>query len=221
MRRPRPLLEPAAAPIVLGYLPVAFAFGVTARAVGLPGWAAVGLSVFVYAGASQFLAIHLVSQGGPLATVLAVALLNTRMAFEGLSLLRRLPWLRRTYPALLLLTDEVFVTAAVTRPAAPASFVRLAIPPYLAWIAGTLGGVWVGNLLPHLVALAFGVGLDALFVSLLVQAVREEASLVGAALLGAAVSWLGSRFIGSAAVVVAMVVAPLAYAFLRKGWAPS
>ena len=53
-------------PIALGYLPIAFSFGVAATRAGLSGFEAFGLSLIVYAGASQFLAIALIVGGAPL-----------------------------------------------------------------------------------------------------------------------------------------------------------
>ena len=55
----------AGLPIVLGYFPIAFAFGVAATGQGLSPLEAVGLSVIVYAGAAQFLALALITSGAP------------------------------------------------------------------------------------------------------------------------------------------------------------
>ena len=53
----------AALPIVLGYLPVGMAFGVLARKAGLTTFEVGLMSLFVYAGASQFIAIEMISKG--------------------------------------------------------------------------------------------------------------------------------------------------------------
>jgi predicted branched-subunit amino acid permease len=53
----------AALPIVLGYLPVGMAFGVLARETGLTTFEAGLMSLLVYAGASQFIAIEMISKG--------------------------------------------------------------------------------------------------------------------------------------------------------------
>ena len=51
----------AALPIALGYLPIAFAFGVSATGQGLSALEAFGLSLIIYAGAAQFLALALIT----------------------------------------------------------------------------------------------------------------------------------------------------------------
>src|SRR5512136_676563 len=69
----------AALPIVLGYLPVGVAFGLLARNAGLT-LSEVGLmSLLVYAGASQFLAIEMISKGIPnFSIILATFFINLR-----------------------------------------------------------------------------------------------------------------------------------------------
>ena len=55
----------AATPIVLGYLPVGLAFGVLARRAGLTTPEAGLMSLLVYAGSSQFIAVEMISKGSP------------------------------------------------------------------------------------------------------------------------------------------------------------
>ena len=55
----------ASLPIVLGYFPISFSFGVAATRAGSTGLEAFALSLVVYAGASQFLALALLSSGAP------------------------------------------------------------------------------------------------------------------------------------------------------------
>ena len=50
----------------MGYFPIAFAFGVAATKAGLTEVEAAALSVIIYAGASQFLALALITSGAPL-----------------------------------------------------------------------------------------------------------------------------------------------------------
>ena len=53
-------------PIVAGYLPVGFAFGVAAESVQMGTLAAVFTSLFIYAGASQFALVGLLKDGVPI-----------------------------------------------------------------------------------------------------------------------------------------------------------
>jgi len=69
----------AALPIVLGYLPVGMAFGVLARQAGLTPIEIGLMSLLVYAGASQFLAIEMILKGiAWFPTVIATFFINLR-----------------------------------------------------------------------------------------------------------------------------------------------
>src|SRR5258705_6731036 len=57
---------------------VGVSFGAIAVAAHLPLWAVVAMSVLVFAGGSQFIAVGLVAAGNPVAAVLAGLLLNAR-----------------------------------------------------------------------------------------------------------------------------------------------
>jgi 4-azaleucine resistance transporter AzlC len=59
-------------------LAVGVSFGAIAVAAGIPTWAVVAMSVLVFAGGAQFMAVGLVAAGNPIAAVLAGLLLNAR-----------------------------------------------------------------------------------------------------------------------------------------------
>ena len=79
----------AALPIVMGYFPIAFSFGVAATRAGLTGAEAVMLSLVVYAGASQFLALALVTSGAPvLVAAFTLIAMNLRHVLYGPALMK-------------------------------------------------------------------------------------------------------------------------------------
>ena len=79
----------AALPIALGYFPIAFAFGVAATGAGFSAGEAAALSVIIYAGASQFLALALLTSGAalPVAAVTLIAM-NLRHLLYGPALMK-------------------------------------------------------------------------------------------------------------------------------------
>ena len=108
-----------ALPIVLGYFPIAFSFGVAATRAGLSGAEATFLSLVIYAGASQFLALALVTSGAPvLVAAFTLIAMNVRHVLYGPALMRaagrdgrrRPPWAWAWG-----LTDEVFGKAVGAR----------------------------------------------------------------------------------------------------------
>jgi 4-azaleucine resistance transporter AzlC len=70
----------------LGVVVIGASFGAVAVTAGLSPWLAVSMSVFVFAGGSQFLAVGMFAAGNPFAAVLAGLLLNARHLPFGLAI---------------------------------------------------------------------------------------------------------------------------------------
>jgi predicted branched-subunit amino acid permease len=62
-----------ALPVMLGYVSIGSAYGLLALRTGLSVWETVGLSVFVFAGAAQFMAVSMFSSGASAAVMTGVA----------------------------------------------------------------------------------------------------------------------------------------------------
>ena len=142
----------AGVPVLLGYVPVAMAYGIAAKGVGLTFWETLLVSVFVYAGASQFFILAAIKLGTPLPGIVAmVSLLNARHLLYGPLIARWLPdALHRRLQAAFFLTDEVFATAfhAMRHQPANAQFVwymGLGLTAWLSWIGGTVIGLLAGS----------------------------------------------------------------------------
>src|SRR4051812_27831864 len=80
----RGLLRDAAA-IAAAMIAVGASFGAITIAYGLPTWVPFLMSVIVFAGGAQFLAVGLIAAGNPIAAVLAGLLLNARHLPFGLA----------------------------------------------------------------------------------------------------------------------------------------
>jgi 4-azaleucine resistance transporter AzlC len=168
----------AALPIVLGYLPVALTFGMLARKAGFTSLEAVLMSLFVYAGASQFLAIEMVSKGvAGFPIVIATFFINLRhlLMSSNLSL-----YFRNTrLPILGLLsaqmTDESYAVAISKLPEIknrPPYLLGLQIISQLAWVGGSLAGAFFS---PLAKSTEWGLpfALPALFICLLVLQIKS------------------------------------------------
>ena len=98
--------------IVIGYAPVAVTFGILATQFGLTSWEAGLMSFFVYAGASQFIAIEMIHQGSSVWMIgLTTFIINIRHLLMSLSVVpyfseRTLTWSLGLAQGL---TDETFV----------------------------------------------------------------------------------------------------------------
>jgi 4-azaleucine resistance transporter AzlC len=169
----------AAVPIAVGYLPIAFSFGLLAHQAGLPVWTAALMSAAVYAGASQFAALAMLGFGAPIPEiVLATLFLNLRHLVLNLSLLPRLGVDSRKGRAAIAagITDETFAVASFApdgRVRSAEGMAGLLIGAWSSWLVGTLAGSWLAPLIPRSVGEAMGVMLPGLFIGLLVPALRR------------------------------------------------
>lgn len=167
--------------VAAGYLPIAFSFGLAALQAGLSPFITILTSVVVYAGASQFVLITLMTSGaGWLTAVPTVLLMNARHLFYGPALLNRLPRHDKSLPPPLLaygLTDEVFATALgklkdIPQPSREAWYVGLQAGAYASWVGGTILGVTLSSSFqnpPVFVEAALSFILPGLFFALLLE----------------------------------------------------
>ena len=168
----------AALPIVLGYLPVGMAFGVLARNAGLTTWEAGSMSLLVYAGASQFIAVEMISKGMVwLPIVITTFFINLRHLLMSSTLSLYFNGNRIQTLGLLSaqLTDESFAVAMSNTSKIenrPGYLFGLQITSHIAWITGSVGGALLGGLIDHK---SYGIpfALPALFICLLLLQIRK------------------------------------------------
>lgn len=184
-----------ALPIAMGYFPIAFAFGVAATGAGLSGYEAFALSLIIYAGASQFLALALITSGAPiLVSAFTLIAMNLRHVLYGPALQKagRAPLpLGQAWAWAWGLTDEVFGAAlgeiARGRALSERFMFGLGLGAYLSWLSGTLAGALAGGgALDGVPVLAAGLSfmLPALFLSLLLSILsRPQVPVIAVAAL--------------------------------------
>lgn len=175
----------ASLPIVMGYFPIAFSFGIAATRAGFTGLEAFALSLIIYAGASQFLALALLSSGAPvLVAGFTLIAMNLRHVLYGPALMREAGDEASTRTAWAWawgLTDEVFGQAlgALARGqkfSEPYMF-GLGLGAYASWLSGTVAGAYAGGgALEGWPALNAGLGfmLPALFLALLLSILNRR-----------------------------------------------
>jgi 4-azaleucine resistance transporter AzlC len=167
---------------------LAVSFGISARAAGVPGLAAIAMSAFVYAGSAQFAAVAILGQGGSvLAAVVAAALMNARYIAMGVALGPSLKGgrVRRA------LEGQAVVDASwALANRGDGRFDRHTLfgssaPQYATWLTGTVVGVVAGDALPDPEALGVDAIFPAFFLALLLGELRTAEA--GAVAAGAAV----------------------------------
>lgn len=169
----------ASVPISIGVIPVALAFGMTARASGLSLVQASALSFFVFAGASQFVAVNMMVSGASLLGIAVTTfVLNFRHFLMSAALSRKvLPGTPKWALALLSygLTDETFVVASFREGAYSVPFMSgLTLSFWLSWGGATVVGCVAASSLPPLIQDSMGIALYAMFLALVIPALNGE-----------------------------------------------
>jgi 4-azaleucine resistance transporter AzlC len=199
-------------PILVGVVPFGLVFGALALEVGLTPAETQGLSLFVFAGSSQFVAVDLIARGAAPAVILfTVFMVNLRHAFYSASFAPIFAWLPRRYRAGLawLLTDEAFaVTSARLRrgPAAQAHlyFLGSGLALWATWQLSTFGGISFGARIPESWSLDFVLPLT--FLAMLIPSLIDRPAWV-AAVAGAVLSLLFNDLPYGLGLVLATVLA--------------
>ena len=191
------ILTPAL-PVVMGYLPIGFAFGVLAVNAGLSAFEAVAMSVIVYAGSAQLMAVSLFEAGiNPFSIVATTFIVNLRHLLMSASLSPYLkPWRKAEVAAFAFeLTDESFGVHSLRferGESQPGPTLGINFICQLSWVAGTLLGTLAGGLITDVKPFALDYALPAMFIALLILQIKGGRYLLVAAVAGvlSIVIWL-------------------------------
>ncbi|MFZ5816363.1 MAG: AzlC family ABC transporter permease [Bacillota bacterium] len=170
----------AASPIVLGYLPIGFAFGVLARTAGLSVAEVALMSLTVYAGSSQFIGVNMLAAGAAAPAIISTTfLVNLRHLLLSTALLPSFKENRPWQNALLSygITDETFaINASVLqgRPIGPSFVAGLHVTAQSSWVLASAMGALVGQMAGNHEALGLDFALSAMFIGLLMPHLRGD-----------------------------------------------
>jgi len=181
-----------ALPIVLGYAPIGAAYGLLAQQAGLGLWHTLGLSLFVYAGASQFMAVSMIQSGIETAVIIGTTfIVNFRHVLMSASITPYLglwkTWQRVSLGGML--TDETFALHSLNfrrSDTDPISAISLNATAYVTWATAGMAGYNLGAVIINSKAWGLDFALPAMFVGLLVSACGNKAAVVAAVAGGAA-----------------------------------
>jgi branched chain amino acid efflux pump len=202
-------------PICLGYLPIGLAFGVLAQKAGLSPAQIAMMSIFVFAGSSQFIAVSMLASGSAAVSIIITTfMVNLRHLLMSSALA---VYLGRSKLKLLALfaygvTDESFAINTAKFSEGQWDLKRALVLNHtanLTWIASTVLGGYAGQFIP---AHAFGIdyALIAMFICLLIFQLKG-AKYVCVAILSGVLGVIFSLAIpGNIYIVLASVLAATA-----------
>ncbi len=165
-------------PICLGYLSVAFAFGIFATEKGLSIIQALIVSMTNVTSAGQLAGVPIIVGGGTLTELmLCQFVINLRYALMSVSLSQKLGKSVRGKDRFIIsfmMTDEVFGVASGNKKRVGRNYLfGLILTPFLGWSLGTLLGAGAGNILPAMVVSALGIAIYAMFVAIVIPEVKK------------------------------------------------
>lgn len=141
-------------PVMAGYIVLGMGFGILLQSAGF-GWLwALGMSVFIYAGAMQYVAVDLLAGGASFLTAAIMTVtVNIRHLFYGIAMLKKYKNTGKFKPYLIFaLTDETF--SIVCDPDIPDGidcnlyYFLLSAMNQCYWIIGCVCGDLLGSIIP-------------------------------------------------------------------------
>ncbi len=161
-------------PVMTGYLVLGIGFGILLLQNGYGFWWSLAMSVFIYAGSMQYLAVSLLSGGASLLTAaLTTLMVNARHLFYGISMIERYRGTGKKKPYLIFaLTDETYSLVSSAKVPEDTErhsyFFLVSLLDQCYWVAGCVLGSLLGTVLPiNFEGIDFA--LTALFVTVFVD----------------------------------------------------
>lgn len=183
----------AIVPLVLGAAPFGLIFGTLAGASGLSSTSAMAMSMFVFAGSAQFIALSLLTAGTALPLiVLTTFVVNLRHLLYAVSLIPHLRHLSQPWKLLMgfWLTDETFAVAIARYHQPDASpykhwyFLGTALLMYGNWQVCTFVGLTLGQKIPNAVNWGLDFAMCVTFIGMVVPYLKQRPMLVTACVSG-------------------------------------
>jgi len=212
----------AAWPICLGYFPIGMALGVLARQAGLSPLDIGLMSLLVFAGSAQFIAVAMLASGASAGAIVATTfVVNFRHVLMSSALAVHLHGVSRKFLALFAygVTDESFAVNMARFRSGGWDRWRALVVHHAAngvWIGATVIGALVGSLIPPG---AFGIdfALPAMFLALLVPQFQSRIHVItaGLAAAGSVICFLTIPGDSNAA-IAAVVAASIGYLLQRR-----
>lgn len=182
-------------PIAFGYFPVAFTFGLMAVNGGIPVWITILISLTNLTSAGQFAGAGLIIANASLFEItLTTFIINIRYMLMSLSLSQKIPLSTSILQKCIMafgITDETYTVAALEKEKITFPYMMgLVTAPYWGWGLGTAFGALSTTFLPDKVQNAMGIALYAMFIALILPAVKKSKAALVVVIVAVTVSSL-------------------------------
>ncbi len=172
-------------PLIFAAIPFGLVFGALAHSNGLSNFATMGMSLFVFAGASQFIAATLLGKAAIPVIMFTVFIVNLRHMLYSAALMPHVKkephWLRGMMS--FWLTDESFATVSnyISRAKStehlPSYYLGAAITMYASWQLSTWLGIIMGQRTPDMTNWGLDIAMVVAFIGIVVPTLKNKARL--------------------------------------------
>lgn len=176
--------------IAIGYAPIALTYGLLAKTAGLSLLETVLMSLIVFAGASQYMALSMFALGtGAVEVIMTTFIVNIRHFLMSASLNEKVEkevsWKKAIYA--FGITDETFSVAATKAGTVSTGYLFGIISlAYGSWVVFSGIGYGIGASLPQVLQESMAIALYAMFIGLLVPSMKKSVKVAYLAILAAA-----------------------------------
>jgi 4-azaleucine resistance transporter AzlC len=187
---------------------VGASYGSLASAYGFPWWVPITSTLFVLAGASEFMFIAIVASGGnPLAAAVAGLLVNARHFPFGIAVRDLVGTRLQELLGCHIMNDEsvVFGLSQSTPAQRKAAYWLCGLGVATIWPLGALLGSAVGKLVPDISATGLDAVFPAILLALVIPSFKSRTTLIRAS-SGAALSLLATPFVAAGLPVLLSVL---------------
>ncbi len=213
----------AGSSIAIGYLPAALTFGLLAKSTGLSFIETMAMSLFVYAGAAQYMALNLIALGtGAFEIIFTTFIVNIRHLLMSASVREKVeddpPVIKALYS--FGITDEVFAVTTTQDGRIKTGFViGVATIAYLSWVINSGIGYFVGTVLPTTLQDSMTIALYAMFIALLMPSLKKHRKVLALAGSAAVLNSLFSMILpnGWSIIVATLISAAGIELLFQKG----
>ena len=196
----------ATLPVLAGYLVLGMGFGILMHANGYGvGWS-FAMSLLVYAGSMQYLAVDLLAGGASvISAALSALMVNARHLFYGVSMLDKYRDVGAVNPYLIFsLTDETYSLLCGDERQGKRYYLLVSLLDHFYWVTGSVLGGVLGTVIPFSTE-GIDFALTALFITVFVQQWKQTKDHM-AACIGVGISVLCLLIFGSSSFLIPSMV---------------
>lgn len=196
-------------PITFGYVPMGIGYAAIAIKAGMTPLETISMSFLVYAGAGQIIAASMVLSGATaMAIILTNFVVNLRYFVMSTCVLNQVEESNTPLNILAahVTVDESFAMFSLSEDSSIWIYLGIAITAWLSWCLGAGIGVVILDILPVIVANSFNISLYALFVAILVPAIKENRQIALLVLITAVLNIVLGQFLGNWSLIVSTLL---------------